>query len=649
MSASSLPSAKISSENNVLLVEDYDPLAVAIGSALKKFAPGHTAHIARSLPEAETLAAKTRPSLFVLDFDSVHGGEIAFFSRMKALYPEARVLVLVGANLREIAGEFGSAGALHFIEKPFELAEFGASVQALLGLWAATASGQVRGTLRDLCLMDVLQLKCSAAATKLIHVQAPGHRAGEIHFRDGHICHAVAQNSFGSAALESMLGWRNPHFAEAELSLEGPRTISGPWKMVLLDALRRQKEAEKFTDLLEPQKAKLIQKKPKPSKKIVVIDDTEMLLIFVEDILSSKKLDLEIITVSAGVEGQAQIEKHLPDLVLLDYSLPDINGDEVCRRLLANEKTARIPVVMMSGHVPEMDKAAARYANIVATIAKPFFSESLVGLVQKTLAEGKVRFRPSPPPPSAAENLPSAPTAGSHRKPARSGNGKHPAPATPPGAIARQPEITPAVASISVASLPASPRAVIQNEVILGFPLEITSMQLTPLLKIGSLRARPSALAVSLRVGAGLARGPLPLEIGFELGAVQLDARKRIDTMRLVPTRRSINSPSPALPSFEVGSVEDLPANARHRVQITSSVIAPMTMQLLAHFHLLAVEMAPNFEIGALLVKAHEGSVRVTLDSPTSANEENAATFDYISVKLDDSSRIAELSLTPLD
>ena len=396
MPASLLPSAESSPENSVLLVEDYDALAVAIGSALKKFAPDHAAQIARSLVEAETLAAETQPSLFVLDFDPPHAGGIAFFSKMKGLYPDARVLVLVAANMREIGVEIGSTGALHFIEKPFELAGFGASVQALLGPWAATASDKVRGTLRDLCLMDVLQLKCSTGATELVKVQAPGGHNGEIHFRDGQICHAAAQDSSGSAALENMLRWRGAHFAEAELPLEGPKTISLPWKIVLLDALRKVREIEELTQLLEPQRPKPVQKKAKPAKKIVVIDDTEMLLIFVEDILSSKNRELDIITASAGAEGQWQVEKHLPDLVLLDYSLPDINGDEVCRRLLANEKTARIPIVMMSGHVLEMNEAAARYENIVATIAKPFLSQSLVDLVQKTLAEGKVRVLAEP-------------------------------------------------------------------------------------------------------------------------------------------------------------------------------------------------------------------------------------------------------------
>ena len=649
MAATPLPSAETSPENSVLLVEDYDALAIAIGSALKKFAPDHAAQIARSLAEAETLATEVQPSLFVMDLDPPHAGGIAFFSKMKGLYPDARVLVLAAANIREITAAVGSAGALHFIEKPFELAGFGAAVQALLGPWAATASDHVRGTLRDFCLMDVLQLKCSTGATELVSVQAPGGRTGEIHFRDGHICHAATQNSSGSEALQNMLRWQGAHFAEAELPFEGPKTITRPWKVVLLDALRKLKETEELAQLLEPQKSKPVQKKAKPAKKVVVIDDTEMLLIFVEDILSSKDRELDIITASAGAEGQRQIEKHLPDLVLLDYSLPDINGDEVCRRLLANEKTARIPVVMMSGHVLEMNEAAARFENIVATIAKPFLSQFLVDLVQKTLAEGKVRVLPSPPLAPAPEPISSQPLTVPNSEPAPAGNGKHPAAETPPQPIQPSSEIAPVATPISLPSPPEIALVAAENEVVLGFPLDVTSMQLTPLLKIGSLRAKPSALPVSLRVQSGASHRPLPLEIGFELGPVQLDAQGRIDTVRLLPTRHSINSPAAASASFKVGAIEDVPANTYHRVQITSSVMAPMTMQLLAHFHLLAVEMSPNLEINALLVKAHGGPVRVTLDSHMTAREDNAATFDYVSVTLGDSARIAELSLAPLD
>ncbi|MEP6604357.1 MAG: response regulator, partial [Spartobacteria bacterium] len=141
-------------------------------------------------------------------------------------------------------------------------------------------------------------------------------------------------------------------------------------------------------------------------KKLVVIDDTEMLLIFVEDTLAIADKELQITTASNGVAGVKQVEDVLPDLVLLDYSLPDINGDEVCRRLLQNKKTAGVPVLMMSGHIPQMMTVAETSDNVVGTIAKPFLSEALVALVQQTLKSG---VRPSPKPVRLAKAAPKAP------------------------------------------------------------------------------------------------------------------------------------------------------------------------------------------------------------------------------------------------
>src|SRR5205807_9236299 len=110
---------------------------------------------------------------------------------------------------------------------------------------------------------------------------------------------------------------------------------------------------------------------PRTGKKIVVIDDTEMLLIFVEDILTNADPEWQITTARNATEGLQQIEQMTPDLVLLDYSLPDFNGDKLCERLLQNERTAEVPVLMMSGHVSEMTAAAGRFPNVVAKIEKP--------------------------------------------------------------------------------------------------------------------------------------------------------------------------------------------------------------------------------------------------------------------------------------
>src|SRR5256885_2805149 len=122
---------------------------------------------------------------------------------------------------------------------------------------------------------------------------------------------------------------------------------------------------------------------PTTGKQIVVVDDTEMLLIFVEDILATADPELRITTALSASEGLREIERIIPDLVLLDYSLPDFNGDELCERLLENERTAHVPVLLMSGHVAQMNATAARFPNVVAKIEKPFLSDALVDLVQR--------------------------------------------------------------------------------------------------------------------------------------------------------------------------------------------------------------------------------------------------------------------------
>src|SRR5207302_6609515 len=129
-------------------------------------------------------------------------------------------------------------------------------------------------------------------------------------------------------------------------------------------------------------------------------------------------------------------EVTLPDLVLVDYSLPDLRGDQVCDRLLQNEATSRIPVVMMSGHVSEMAATARKYRNVVATIAKPFMSDALVSLVKETLAKGP---------------LPVAPPEPARVPPPRQGNGKKPVKKNGASAsvdIPEKPATPPAIASI---------------------------------------------------------------------------------------------------------------------------------------------------------------------------------------------------------
>ena len=384
---------------SVLLIEEYDALAAAITSALKKFAPRHRTRVVESLSDAEAAAAETQPQLIIIDFDPSHPNAIEFLNRIGPAHPDARVLVIASGTSPEFASERYGPNAIQFVEKPFELADFGAAVQALLGPWTEARSGDSRGTLRDLNLRDLVPLECVSGVTAVLKIEAAGERAGEIHFFDGHICHASGSGLSGVDALYEIMRWKNARGTETERPVDGPRTIHGPWLHVFLEALRKARpSAEELktpsplvSSLEEPKHAKT---RPKSGKKIVVIDDTEMLLIFVEDILSIADPSLQIVTAFTGGEGARRAEVLIPDLVLLDYSMPDLRGDQVCERLLLNEATAQIPVVMMSGHVPEMMATAERYPNVVGTIAKPFMSEALVQLVKETLAKGPLSVAP---------------------------------------------------------------------------------------------------------------------------------------------------------------------------------------------------------------------------------------------------------------
>ena len=136
-------------------------------------------------------------------------------------------------------------------------------------------------------------------------------------------------------ALEELLSWANPDLREKEKRTRTTkRTIQAPWTEAFLTALEKTKKQAPSPRPASVVRPALATSPEKTGKKIVVIDDTEMLLIFVEDVLVTAQPDLRITTAGSGVSGVKKLKGFVPISVLLDYSLPDFNGDEVCRRLL---------------------------------------------------------------------------------------------------------------------------------------------------------------------------------------------------------------------------------------------------------------------------------------------------------------------------
>ncbi|MEY2545072.1 MAG: hypothetical protein QOG48_189, partial [Verrucomicrobiota bacterium] len=648
MPAQSAPStARSTSYGSILLVEEYDALAAAIRSALKKFAPQHAVNVARTLNDALSSIEATTPDLIIIDFDPSFPGLTSFLLRAHQNCPDARGIIIGSGIDSKIASGFRRFGAVHFLPKPYDIADFGATVQVLL----ADTAAETNATLLSLGMADVALAQCAGERSTLVEIQANG-KSGEIHIHDGQIVHAKTGKRKNGAALEEIFTWSNATATEAELPRPVTRSIRENWIDIFLVALKEPKP-RRVAARIEPVAAPPVvappppRPAPKTGKKIVVVDDTEMLLLFVEDALAIADPQFQITTAPNGMTGLKEIEALRPDLVLLDYSLPDINGDEVCRRLLHDERTARVPVLMMSGHVPEMTSSAESFSKIFASIAKPFMSDALVALVQQTLTLGlrpqpkPIPAKPTPPPPPPVVR-PTPPPIIAKRKVVRE---KTPPPSpTPLPTPARsttpppqpEPQRFPTEAAPQKFITPVISKA--GNEVVLGLYLEVIAMRLTPALRMGTIRARPSSLTVSLHVSPA----SIPAEIAFELGRTELDANNRVTKLRLVPTRRPFERRETRA-ALEVGALNVVPQDSRGQVQLTPSANSPMTMHLLAHLDLAGVELSTSFGLGELILQSRSQTVRVTLGS-----EQTGVFCEIAGVRLDAHGRIAEMLLNPL-
>ncbi len=635
------PPAK-TAEHSVLLIEEYDALAVAIESALKKFAPQHRVHVARTLPEARTTALAHGPGLIILDFDPPHPGALAFFDQMKTGLPQTRVLVIAAGTPRDLPVERGGQSALQFLEKPFELVDFGAAVQALLGPWRET--GTSRGTVRDFGFVDAIALGCLAGGDSVIQLQAGDDRSGQLHLHNGHIVHVATSETEGEAALVEMLSWNGGTLIEMPRVNFPRHSIQAPWIPTLIEALRQARKRQPPVAPPPPSQPEETQPPAKTGPKILVIDDTEMLLIFVEDSLTIARPDLQVTTVLTGLHGVKEAERLVPELVLCDYDLPDIKGDEVCRRIGADEKTARVPIVMMSGHVHEMAAVAVKLPNVVATIAKPFLSEALVTLVQQTLKEGPLREQPKAPAErnATAEKPPSAepPQVSEILQPqmaidiAADESSRASDDRSPISASAARTWLSEAATDLSA------------NEVLLDLPLDVVAMQVTSSFQIGSIRARPASPTVTIQIPALAARAALPLETGFVLGPVDIDNDGHISTVRLLPTRQPFRQVE-SRTAFAIGGLTVLPSEERERVQLMSVEASRMTMQLFAPLELISVEFSANLDVRQLVLRCRGSAVRVTLNAHASAAH-TGAMFVTKAVRLDESQHITELTLAPV-
>jgi len=128
-------------------------------------------------------------------------------------------------------------------------------------------------------------------------------------------------------------------------------------------------------------------KKKRQVKKILVVDDDRSTVMFISSIL--KRNGYEVITASDGLECVDKAQNELPDLVLLDYMMPNMKGPTALAKIRASKKTADIPVIMVTASTDNENIANAQKCGATNYIAKPIDYAVLLERIQRALDETK--------------------------------------------------------------------------------------------------------------------------------------------------------------------------------------------------------------------------------------------------------------------
>ncbi|HWB71767.1 MAG TPA: response regulator [Egibacteraceae bacterium] len=121
-----------------------------------------------------------------------------------------------------------------------------------------------------------------------------------------------------------------------------------------------------------------------PTKRILLVDDEE-------DIRQVVKLSLQlvggwdVVTAGSGSEGVAAALARLPDVILLDVMMPDLDGPATLRRLQSQPATRDIPVILLTAKAQAADRRRFAELGVAGVITKPFDPMELPGQVAETL------------------------------------------------------------------------------------------------------------------------------------------------------------------------------------------------------------------------------------------------------------------------
>jgi DNA-binding response OmpR family regulator len=122
------------------------------------------------------------------------------------------------------------------------------------------------------------------------------------------------------------------------------------------------------------------------NRRIIYIEDDPEMIDLVRLILARK--NFEFLGASSGREGLELIKHTLPDMILLDLMMPNMDGWEVYQQLKAGESTKHIPVIVITAKAQNIDKVLGLHiAKVDDYISKPFGPQDLLTSIENVFTK----------------------------------------------------------------------------------------------------------------------------------------------------------------------------------------------------------------------------------------------------------------------
>ncbi|PNK60993.1 response regulator [Psychrobacter sp. FDAARGOS_221] len=120
-------------------------------------------------------------------------------------------------------------------------------------------------------------------------------------------------------------------------------------------------------------------------KKVLVVEDSQSEMARFRNILSNS--NFEVLEANNGQQGVEMAAQHLPDVILMDIVMPEMNGFQATRKITRNDATAHIPVVMISTKNQETDKVWGKRQGAKAYLTKPVYEAELLSTIESVIGQ----------------------------------------------------------------------------------------------------------------------------------------------------------------------------------------------------------------------------------------------------------------------